>query len=72
MSNQGQDKRLSLLESICNQILGILISLAVWVFVIIPIWDLEFTMYDNLAVTAIFFITSFTRSYVLRRLFNKL
>ncbi len=70
MPQSGQKKRDSLLESVCNQVLGVVIALAVQVFVIVPVWDLELTIYDNLSVTAIFSIASLIRSYVLRRLFN--
>lgn len=70
MPQAGQKKRDSLLESVCNQVLGGVVAFAVQVFVIVPVWDLELTIYDNLSVTAIFSIASLIRSYVLRRLFN--
>ncbi len=66
-----QSKRLSLIESLCNQVAGILISLMTWVFLIIPVWGLEMTWIDNLNITGIFFIASLTRSYFIRRVFNR-
>ncbi len=67
----SQSRLLSISESLCNQVAGILISLITWVFLIIPVWGLEMTWIDNLNITAIFFITSLTRSYLIRRFFNK-
>lgn len=67
---RGQSKTESLVESILNVSIGFFLSLLVWVFIVIPIWDLEVTMMDNLAITALFTIISIARGYAVRRFFN--
>ncbi len=66
-----QTKIESLIESCVSIASGFILSLCLWVLVVIPVWDLEVTMSDNLAITALFTILSITRSYLWRRFFNK-
>lgn len=54
------------LESLCNAAIGLLVSWAATFFV------LGYTATGSLAVTAMFFTLSFTRSYVLRLIFSRL
>lgn len=61
----------SAIESFLNIGSGFFISLAVWVYIVGPLFKIETTGTDNLAITSIFTITSIIRSYVWRRLFNR-
>jgi hypothetical protein len=57
---------MSALESLCNATIGLLVSWAATFFV------LGYSATGSLAVTAMFFALSFTRSYVLRLVFRRL
>jgi len=65
-----QSKGVSLLEIILNQASGFFVSLAVWTFVIVPIWNIDVDFGDNLIVTTIFATVSIIRGYCWRRAFN--
>ncbi len=67
---KAQSKLLSLKESLINVTSGFLISLAVWVWVIIPMFGIISSVQDNLAITGIFTVVSIIRSYVIRRIYN--
>lgn len=54
------------LEALCNATIGLLVSWAATFFV------LGYSATGSLAVTAMFFTLSFTRSYVLRLAFRRL
>lgn len=69
-TRKGQSHLASLVEQILNVSSGFLIALLVWIFLIVPVFDIEVTMLDNLTITAIFTITSIIRGYCVRRLFN--
>lgn len=66
----NQSKLESLLEAFVNQLTGFLISLAFTAWVIVPLWHLNWTLTDNLAVTMMFTGVSILRSYLWRRFFN--
>lgn len=66
----GQSKRASLLEALVNVTVGFLVSLIVWTFVVVPIWNLPVSMHENLQITLLFTAVSVARSYVWRRVFN--
>ena len=57
---------MSALEALCNAAIGLLASWAATFFV------LGYSATGSLAVTAMFFALSFTRSYVLRLVFRRL
>lgn len=57
---------MSALEALCNAAIGLLVSWAATFFV------LGYSATGSLAVTAMFFTLSFTRSYVLRLVFRRL
>lgn len=59
----------SLVEACSNVAVGFFVSLAVWVFVVVPLWGIPVTVADNLAITGVFTITSILRSYIIRRFF---
>jgi membrane protein implicated in regulation of membrane protease activity len=61
----------SLVEQILNIGSGFFLSLLIWSFVIVPVWDLDVSMGDNLTITGIFTVVSVVRGYLWRRFFNK-
>ena len=60
----------SLIEQILNVASGFCISLIVWTAWVVPAYDVEVTMTDNLAVTTVFTLVSIIRGYCWRRYFN--
>lgn len=67
-----QTRTRSLIEQLLNIGSGFLISLIVWEFVIKPIWSIQTNFSENIEITATFTVVSIVRSYVWRRLFNRL
>jgi hypothetical protein len=65
----SQSKKHSLLESISNVILGLLISFLIqlWIY---PLLGIPVTINQNIFITTVFFIASFLRGYIIRRIFN--
>jgi hypothetical protein len=61
----------SAVEQVLNIGSGFFISLLLWSFIIVPVWDLDVSMNDNLTITGIFTVVSVVRGYVWRRFFNK-
>ena len=66
-----QTKKHSLLESLTNVIVGLLMSFLTQL-IIYPFLDIEVSLNQNIIITAVFFIISFVRGYVIRRIFNKI
>lgn len=62
----------SWIEVLCNIGTGFLISAGIQQWVITPIWHLPVSAANNLTITAIFTVVSILRSYVFRRVFNKI
>jgi high-affinity Fe2+/Pb2+ permease len=64
-----QSKRKSAIESIANVIIGLIISFLIqlWIY---PFLGLKVSINQNIFITFIFFIASFVRGYVIRRIFN--
>lgn len=60
----------SLIEQVLNVGSGFIISLLVWVFIVIPVWNLDLRMTENLTITALYTVISVLRGYIWRRLFN--
>lgn len=65
-----QSRRMSLFESITNVMIGYLLSLITQV-VVFPIFQIEVSLADNMAISVIFTVVSLVRSYVLRRVFER-
>jgi ABC-type uncharacterized transport system permease subunit len=67
----NQSKKYSVFESITNVIFGLIISFLIqlWVY---PFLNIKVTLNQNIFITIIFFIASFLRGYVIRRIFNNL
>jgi len=69
--DEGQSRFASGVEAALNVLSGFFISLGVWVFLVIPLWDIQGVhLYDNLGITCLFTVTSLLRSYCWRRIFN--
>lgn len=66
----SQSRIVSLIESLCNVASGFVISLAVWIWVIEPVFGIDKPFCDNLVITGIFTVVSIIRSYLWRRTFN--
>lgn len=65
-----QSRRMSFFESITNVVIGYLLSLITQV-VVFPIFQIEVSLADNMAISVIFTVVSLVRSYVLRRVFER-
>lgn len=61
----GQPWYISHAESLAQNIIGLIIS-----FIILKIWGMSTS--ESIGLQAIFFITSYIRSYLIRRFFNNL
>jgi hypothetical protein len=64
-----QSRRMSLVEAIANVVVGYGLAVLTQILVF-PIFGLQVSLSDNLAIGAAFTAVSLTRSYVLRRLFE--
>jgi len=65
-----QLKRHSLLESIINVLVGYGVALASQL-AIFPIFGIRVSLQDNIVIGLFFTVISIIRSYVLRRIFNR-
>ena len=65
-----QSKKNSLIESITNVVVGYCVALMSQI-IIFPVFGIHATIKDNLMIGLFFTVVSITRSYVLRRIFNK-
>ena len=66
-----QLKRHSLLESVVNVVVGYGVALLSQI-IIFPVFGIKVSLRDNVLIGVFFTIISIVRSYLLRRLFNKL
>jgi len=66
-----QSKKQSLFESLLNISIGFAISL-IATFLVFPLFGIESTPLKNVGITIFFTVISLVRSYLLRRLFNRL
>lgn len=64
-----QTKKQSMIESIANTVTGYLTA-STTQLIVFPLFDIHIAFHTNLLITCIFTITSFCRSYLLRRFFN--
>lgn len=65
----NQTKLHSIIESLTQTIIGLVTSIIVQV-IIYPLMDIPVTFKQNLIITAVFFIVSIVRGYIVRRYFN--
>ena len=66
-----QTRTMSAVESIANVAVGYGVAVATQA-VVFPLFGLHASLADNLAIGAVFTVVSLARSYLLRRLFNRL
>lgn len=64
-----QSKIKSLLESFLNVAIGCLVAIASQIL-IFPLFDIDVTLADNVAIALCFTLISIVRSYCIRRFFN--
>jgi hypothetical protein len=60
----------SFIESVVNIIIGLAINVSAQM-VIFPFFDIHIVWHDNILIAMIFTAISLTRSYVIRRFFNR-
>ena len=65
-----QTRLVSFIESMLNVFSGFFISLAVWIFVVAPLFGIDVSYGTNIAITSIFTVSSLLRAFVIRRWFN--
>ena len=65
-----QTKKHSIIESITQTIIGLVTSVLIQV-ILYPIMGIPVTFSQNLIITAVFFIVSIVRGYLVRRYFCK-
>jgi len=70
MRKKMQTKKHSLIESCTNILIGYQVAL-VSQLIIFPFFDIHIPLSDNMIIGGWFTIISLIRSYILRRLFNK-
>lgn len=63
-------KKGSWIETITQTIIGLGISFLIQV-VLYPVMEIPVTLDQNIIITAVFFIASLIRGYVVRRIFNR-
>lgn len=60
----------SFIESVVNIIIGLAINVSAQM-VVFPFFDIHIVWHDNIQIAMIFTAISLTRSYVIRRFFNR-
>ena len=66
-----QSRAMSLVEAMANVLVGYGVAVVTQIL-IFPIFDLHTTLAQNLKMGAVFTVVSIGRSYVLRRLFERM
>ena len=64
-----QTRRMSLVEAIANVAIGYAVALLTQI-IVFPLFALEVSLGDNLAIGGLFTLASLARSYLLRRVFE--
>ncbi|WP_231848946.1 DUF7220 family protein [Paramagnetospirillum magneticum] len=62
---------MSMVEAVANVVIGYAIAVATQV-VVFPIFGIHITLADDLAIGLVFLVVSLIRSYLLRRVFERL
>lgn len=65
----NQTKKQSLIESITQTIIGMIVSLCIQL-VIYDVLNIKVTFTQNLIITFVFLLSSILRGYIIRRIFN--
>ena len=66
-----QSKRMSLIESIANVVIGYLVALGAQL-IVFPVLGIPVSFQENILLGLIFTFVSLVRSYCVRRVFNRL
>ena len=66
-----QTKSKSAIEAITNTVAGLVTSFLIQIM-IYPILNIDVTFGENIIITLVFFIASFGRSYIIRRIFDNM
>lgn len=66
-----QTRKQSAIEQVVNIIIGLGVSFIIQIF-LYPILGIPVTINQNIIITIVFFIASFVRGYLIRRLFNNI
>jgi len=64
-----QSRRHSILESITQTVIGLATSFVIQV-ILYPLMGIPVTFKQNIIITAVFFVVSIIRGYIVRRIFN--
>jgi len=67
----SQSRRLSIIEAVTNVVVGYALAVITQI-ILFPLFGLHASLGDNLAIGSVFVGVSLIRSFVLRRLFNRL
>lgn len=70
-ARQMQSKKLSLVESVVNVVSSFIIGVITQI-IVFPFYGMEISLMANISLTLIFSLTSFVRSYIVRRTFNSI
>lgn len=65
-----QTRKQSVIETVTQTILGLGISFIIQIL-LYPMMGISVTINQNIIITAVFFIASLVRGYVVRRIFEK-
>jgi hypothetical protein len=68
---KGQSRRHSVIESALNMIVGYAVAFATQL-IVYPFFHINLSLSDNALIGVVFMITSLGRSYLLRRIFNRI
>ena len=66
----SQSRRNSALEAVANVVIGYVVAISAQL-VIFPLFGIHAPLGEHLAIGGLFTVVSLVRSYVLRRLFNR-
>ena len=66
-----QTKKKSIIESVVQTVAGLLISFLIQI-IIYPLLGIPVKLHQNIIITAVFFLASLGRGYIIRRIFNKI
>jgi hypothetical protein len=70
-SKNKQSKKHSIYESITNVVVGLVMSFLIQL-ILYPLLNIEVSLNQNIFITFVFFVVSFIRGYIIRRIFNKI
>ena len=65
-----QSKKHSAIESLTQTVVGLITSFVIQL-ILYPLLNIPVTFSQNLIITFVFFVASFLRGYIIRRIFNK-